>query len=165
MKLKVVLIFLFLFVEKCLCSTKSCNTTEEQFLNGTFTITGPCPSVIIAPVGKTVSYKCDYEDMRVGNDLAIWNISGFVDSPFLEGDGLKYGISITSQSQNINNILMGDTTLDIEVREQYLMETVNIQCGLCSGSVCYTNDPLQENIISDPVILVAFSKFYTLMHY
>ena len=38
------------------------------------------------------------------------------------------------------------------------MEAINIQCGLCSLSVCSGNYPLQENIISDPVILVAFSE-------
>ena len=35
---------------------------------------------------------------------------------------------------------------------------INIQCGLCSLFMCLEDDPLQENIISDPVILVAFSE-------
>ena len=156
MKLKVVLIFLFLFVES---STESCNATEEQFLNGTFIITGPCPSVIIAPVGETVSYKCNFIDNREGFDLFLWNISGLSGSPFLDGEeSLQSGISISQNS--IDNT--GDTTLDIQVIEQNLMKTVNIQCGLCSLLSGHCNlmgdDRLQENIVSQPAILVAFSK-------
>ena len=121
-----------------------------------FILRGPCPSdnPLFVPVSDSVLYRCNNKK-PIGTYLTLWNISSLSGSPFLSTEGSEHNITVTQiTSPNPMNI---NTTLNILVREQYLMETINI-CGLCSFFDCIFGDRLQENIISDPVILVAFSE-------
>ena len=98
-----------------------------------------------------------YEDRRAGTDLPYWHITELSGTPFIEGEGSEHDMTITSTTG-----VSGYTTLSIPVKEQYLNTTLDIQCGLCSGPVCYGGDRLSENIISTSVKLVAFSKSSTI---
>ena len=152
---RVLLILLFLTAKLYSCCAEFCNGPKKQIQNGgTFILRGPCPSLFV-PVNDSVLYRCDNEKPSGTTYLALWNVSGLSGSPFLDAEGSEHNITVT-ETISTNTV---NTTLNILVREQYLMEPViNIQCGLCFPSVCFGNDPLQENIISDPVILVAFSE-------
>ena len=146
-----ILILLFLIPKLYLCCAENCNGPEKKIQNGTFILRGPCPSdnPLFVPVSDSVLYQCNTEKTSSNTYLPLWNISGLSGSPFLNAEGSEHSITVTE-------ILPGNavnTTLNILVRELYLMEAINIQCGLCSLSVCSGNYPLQENIISDPVIL------------
>ena len=151
------LILLFLTAKLYSCCAENCNGPKKEIQNGdTFILRGPCPSdnPLFVPVNDSVLYQCNNEKPS-GTYLPLWNISGLSGSPFLSAEGSEHTITVT-ETISTNTV---NTTLNILVKEQYLMEPViNIQCGLCSGSVCFGNDSLQENIISDPVILVAFSE-------
>ena len=120
-----------------------------------FTITGPCPdSTVIAPVGSTVHYRCDYEDRTHRFNIPYWHIAGLSDTPFLLGEGNKHSVTIVSVIA-----ATGNTIITIPIMEQYLNNTLNIQCGLCSLGVCISADRLSENIISNITVqLVTFSK-------
>ena len=138
------------------CSQSQPCTDPVSFNSPQFTIRGPCPNdtVLLVPVGDTVHYRCDYEDRRDGLDLPYWHITQLFGTPFLDGEGSKHNIIIT-------NVISasGSTTLSIPVKEQYLNTTLDIQCGLCSGPVCYGGgDRLSENIISTSVKLVSVGK-------
>ena len=151
-----ILVLLFLTAKLYLCCAENCNGPEKEIQNGTFILRGPCPSdnPLFVPVSDSVLYQCNNEKTSSNTYLPLWNISGLSGSPFLNAEGSEHSITVTQ-------VLPGNavnTTLNILVRELYLMEAINIQCGLCSLSVCSGDDPLQENIISDPVILVAFSE-------
>ena len=153
---RVLLILLFLTAKLYSCCAEFCKGPEKQIQNGTFILRGPCPSEnsLFVPVSDSVLYRCDNEKTPSDTYLPLWNISGLSGSPFLNNKGSEHSITETQ-------ILPGNavnTTLNILVRELYLMEAINIQCGLCSLSACLEDNPLQENIISDPVILVAFSE-------
>ena len=155
---RVLLILLFLTAKLYSCCAEFCNGPKKEIQNGgTFIVRGPCPSdnPLFVPVSDSVLYQCDNEK-PIGIYLSLWNISGLSDSPFLSAESSEHSITVT-EIISTNTI---NTTLNILVRGQYLMEAINIQCGLCSGPVCFDNtgDQLRENIISDPVILVAFSE-------
>ena len=151
MILSVFLLFLFL----CSRSLTAPCSGPVTYNTSEFTIRGPCPNdEIIAPVGDTVQYRCDYEERATGVYLPYWHITELSGSPFLpdeQNDHQIIAVSITTSSTE------GYTTLSITVLEQYLNKSLSIQCGLCSGSICYSNEPLSENITSKPVKLVAFS--------
>ena len=116
---------------------------------------GPCPSdnPLFVSVNNSVFFQCDNEEKT--------NISGLSGSPFLAEEGLNHSITVDELSLSGNAI---GTKLLITVREQYLIKAVNIQCGLCSSMHCIPltpdNDRLHENVVSDPVILVAFSELH-----
>ena len=153
------LILLFIIAKLYSCCAEFCNGPKKEIQNGdTFILRGPCPSdnPLFVPVNDSVLYQCD-DEKPSGTYLPLWNISGLSGSPFLNDEGSEHTITVTETTSpdTVN------TTLNILVREQYVMEPViNIQCGLCFLSVCFDNtgDKLRENIISDPVILVAFSE-------
>ncbi len=109
----------------------------------------------------TVHYRCDYKDWRhQGTDLPYWHITELSGTPFLNGEGSEHDITITS----VINGASGSITLSIPVKEQYLNTTLDIQCGLCSGPVCYGGgDRLSENIISTSVKLVSVGKLNWLL--
>ena len=144
--------FLFLF----LCSrslTVPCSgpvtydTTE-------FTIRGPCPNdyyLLIAPVGDTVRYRCDYEIKASGLFLPYWHITGLSDSLFLPYEQYDHQVAVDFSSTE------GYTTLSITVPQQYLNKSVSILCGLCSFLKC-DDEPLSENVTSKLVGLVSFSQ-------
>ncbi len=144
------------------CCSQSQPCTDPVSFNSTqFTIRGPCPNdtVLLVPVGDTVQYRCDYEDRRPGTDLPYWHITQLSGTPFLEGEG--------SIEHDITTIALTDTTgttLDIPVKEKYLNATLDIQCGLCSGPVCYGADRLSENITSTSVKLVTFGELVSHTH-
>ena len=120
------------------------NTTE-------FTIRGPCPNdVLIAPVGDTVQYRCDYEEKATGFYIPYWHITGLLGSPFSPDEQNDHQIIVDFSS------VEEYTTLSITVLEQYLNKSLSIQCGLCSITKC-GSEPLSENISSKPVKLAAFS--------
>ena len=152
----VLLILLFLTTDLYLCFAENCNGPEKQIQNGTFILRGPCPSdhPLFVPVGDSVLYQCDNERTGSGIYLPLWNISGLSVSIFVGGeDYSEHSITVTVSLSN-NAV---STTLNIPVREQYLMKAINIQCGLCLSSLCDDN-PLHENITSEPIVLVAFSE-------
>ncbi len=134
-------------------SSFPCSVT---FNSTEFTITGPCPNdTVIAPVGSTVQYRCDYVDMKGGLDVPYWHIAELSGTPFLEEQGT------VDHNLTIEDVISatGYTIIEIPVKEQYLNNTLNIQCGLCSGPVCYNPNLniLSERIISTTVIeLVTF---------
>ena len=137
------------------CCSQSQPCTDPVSFNSTqFTIRGPCPNdtVLLVPVGDTVYYRCDFEDRRSGPDLPYWHITQLSHSPFLEGQGSEHDITIS-----LTDTLTG-TTLSIPVKEQYLNTTLDIQCGLCSFSVCGSGDRLSDSVISSSVKLVTFGK-------
>ena len=145
----------------CCCQSQSC-TDNVSFNSTQFTIRGPCPNdtVLLVPVGDTVHYRCDYEDRRLGTDLPYCHITGLSGTPFIDGEGSEHNISVTSTTG-----VSGSTTLSIPVKEQYLNTTLNIQCGLCSGPVCFGGDRLSEGIISTSVKLVSVGKLnYTVQY-
>ena len=160
------LILFFLTAELYSCCAEFCNGPKKEIQNdSTFILRGPCPSdnPLFVPVTDSVLYQCD-DEKPIGIYLPLWNISGLSGSPFLSTEGSEHSITVT---QTISPTITVNTTLNILVREQYLMEPViNIQCGLCSASICFDNtgDKLRENIISDPVILVAFSESILFMN-
>ena len=151
----IVLVILLFF---CGCSHSQSCTDPVSFNSPQFTIRGPCPNdtVLLVPVEDTVQYRCDYEDRRSGTDLSYWQITGLSGTPFTEGEGSEHDITIIELTDTTG------TTLSIPVKEQYLNTTLDIQCGLCSLSVCAGGDRLSENIISTSVKLVTFSKSSTM---
>ncbi len=131
-----------------------CTGPNSVTFNSTnFTITGPCPNTVIAPVGATVQYRCDYVDMKSGLDLPYWHIAELSGTPFLQGGA--HGIDIGG-STSIDGITTGYTIIRIPVKEQYLNSALTIQCGLCSFTVCSNPNRLSENITSTTVILFSF---------
>ncbi len=140
-------------ITPCTVPTVSFNIVEPN----QFIITGPCPNNITAPVGSTVQYRCEYEDMNSGYDSPYWHIAELNGTPFLSQ--LSYeSVSIGGSASSSNDITTGYTIIDIPVKEQYLNNTLNIQCGLCLGQVCLGNNfnMLSKNIISSIVRLVSF---------
>ena len=140
------------------CCSHSQRCTDPVSFNSTlFTIRGPCPNdtVLLVPVWVTVQYRCDYEDMSGGSYEPYWHIAGLDGTPFLNNNqGKKHGLSIGGVDGET-----GYTTLSIPVKEQYLNTTLDIQCGLCSGPVCFGGgDKLGDNITSTSVKLLTFSK-------
>ncbi len=75
-----------------------CTGPSSVTLNSTdFTITGPCPNTVIAPVGSTVQYTCEYVDnspliYTTLLDIPYWHIAELSGTPFLQGDGADHGI-------------------------------------------------------------------------
>ncbi len=138
-----------LITEQQLC------TDPVSFNSPQFTIRGPCPNdtVLLVPVGDTVHYRCDYEDTSGLTNLPYWHITQLSGTPFILGEGSEHDIIITNVIA-----VSGSTTLSIPVKEQYLNTTLDIQCGLCSLSVCVGGDRLSEGITSTSVRLVTFSK-------
>ena len=154
-----VLLILYLLIHY----TVSIPCSDTVTFNSTdFTITGPCPNdTVIAPVGSTVQYTCAYVDRTPLSDILYWHIAELSGTPFLQGEGGAHGIviGVSASTSSINWITTSYTLIDIPVKEQYLNNTLTIQCGLCSGPVCYgTNVNRQsENITSSTVIeLVTF---------
>ncbi len=148
---EVVLLILYLLIHYTVsipCSdTATFNSTE-------FTITGPCPNdTVIAPVGSTVQYTCGYVDNSPLIYTTYWHIVELSGTPFLQGDGGDHNLTIMSVFSAI-----GSTNISILVKEQYLNNTLTIQCGLCSiPEGCNTSDSrLSQNIISSVVQLVSF---------
>ena len=151
----VILFSLFLLTP----SSFSCSDIVT-FSSDDFTITGPCPhSTVIAPVRSTVQYRCDYEDTTALTYLPYWHIAGLSGTPFIQGEGDEQNVTIVSETT-----ATGSAIITIPILEQYLNNTLNIQCGLCSGPVCYdSNKPtinrLCENIISTTIVeLVTFGE-------
>ena len=137
------------------CNFQPC-TDPLSFNSTQFTIRGPCPNdtVLLIPVGDTVHYRCDYEDRTEGSYFPYWHLAELDGTPFLiTNQGKEHDLTIT-------NVISasGSTTLSIPVKEQYLNTTLDIQCGLCSGPVCFGGDRLSEAIISASVNLVTFGK-------
>ena len=131
-----------------------CTGPSSVTLNSTdFTITGPCPNTVIAPVGSTVQYTCEYVDNSPLIYTSYWHIAELSGTPFLKRDGGDHNLTIMSVFSAI-----GSTNISILVKEQYLNNTLTIQCGLCSvPEGCNTSDSrLSENIISSVVQLVSF---------
>ena len=149
-------IILVILLIVCCCQSQHC-TDLVSFNSTLFTIRGPCPNdtVLLVPVGDTVRYRCVYEDRSGDNYDIYWHIAGLDGSPFFyfnEGKDIK-----------ISSIVIGGiriTILRILVKEQYLNTSLDIQCGLCSLSVCNNEgqDRLNENIISTSVKLVSVGK-------
>ena len=148
--LRVVLAVLFVV---CYSQCQPC-TDPVSFNSPQFTIRGPCPNdtVLLVPVGDTVHYRCDYEDMRSGTDLPYWHVTQLSGTPFRPDEQNEYDVTVAYDS------VSGSTTLSIPVKKQYLNTTLDIQCGLCSLSVCVGGDRLSENIISTSVKLVSVGK-------
>ena len=152
---QIVLFSLFLLAR----SSFSCSDIVN-FSSGDFTITGPCPnSTVIAPVGSTVQYICDYEDRTGLINVPYWHIAGLSGTPFLHGEGTDHSIEISGLSVGAY------TDITISILEQYLNNTLTIQCGLCSAAlVCYDFikpkiNRLSENIISTTTVeLVTFGE-------
>ncbi len=134
-----------------------CTSPTVSFNLNKLRITGPCAiDTVLAPVGSTVQYTCGYEDRKVGSYSSYWHIAELSGTPFLEGG--DHGIDISDSASSSSGIKTGTTIVSIPVKEQYLNNTLSIQCGLCSVSVCYGTDAniLSENIISATVNLVSF---------
>ena len=93
-------------------------------------------------------YQCEYQFLNDVNYIPLWNISGYSDSP--------YSFGFSSPPSNIIIKEEGGTTtiLEFNVIE---IESIRIQCGLCQGADCIM-EPLKNNIVSEPVTLVAFSE-------
>ena len=147
--LSVILLLLFLYSRSLTvpCSGPVTYDTTE------FTIRGPCPNdVLIAHVNDTVQYRCDYEEKASGFYLPYWQITELSGSPFLPDEQNDHQLIVYFSSTEEY------TTLNITALQQYLNKSLSIQCGLCSGSKCYTDEALSENITSKPVKLVAFSQ-------
>ena len=146
------LILLLVIVSPLFHTTLLCTVT---FNSTEFTITGPCPNdTVIAPVGSTVQYTCEYVDNSPLIYTSYWHIAELSGTPFLKRDGGDHNLTIMSVFSAI-----GSTNISIPVKEQYLNNTLTIQCGLCSVPVCYGTDVnrLSENITSTTVIeLVTF---------
>ena len=160
--MNIVLFSLFLLAR----SSFSCSDTVT-FSSPDFTIKGPCPdSTVIAPVGSTVHYRCDYEDRKSGVDLPYWHIAGLGATPFLLGEGNEHSVTIVSVIT-----ATGNTIITIPILEQYLNNTLNIRCGLCSAPVCYdstkpTINILSENITSNSTVeLVTFGECMLFYYY
>ena len=154
--LRIVLVTLLIV---CCCQCQPC-TDPVSFNSPQFTIRGSCPNdtVLLVPVGDTVHYRCDYEDRSGGSYLPYWHITGLDGTPFLNNfEGMKHSLNIGGSDG-----VSGYTALSIPIKEQYLNTTLDIQCGLCSGPVCFGGDKLSENIISTSVKLVTFSKSSTI---
>ena len=145
-----------LFVLFVVCCSHSQPCTDPVSFNSTqFTIRGPCPNdtVLLVPVGDTVHYRCDYEDRRSGIDLPYWHITQLMSgAPFQPDEQNDYDVTVAYDS------VSGSTTLSFPAKEQYLNTTLDIQCGLCSLSVCVGGDRLSENIISTSIKLVSVGK-------
>ena len=81
----VTMLSVFLLILLFLCS-RSLNVPcsgPVTYDTSEFTIRGPCPNdVLIAPVGDTVQYRCDYEERASGVYLPYWHITELSDSPF-----------------------------------------------------------------------------------
>ena len=155
---EVVLLIIYLLIHYTV--SIPCSDTAT-FSSTDFTITGPCPNdAVIALVGSTVQYTCEYVDRTALTDIPYWNIAELIGTPFLPGEGGAHGIVISGSASSSNGITTGSTIISIPVKEQYLNNTLNIQCGLCSvPDGCYgTNvNRLSENITSTTVIeLVTF---------
>ena len=119
-----------------------------------FTIRGPCPNdFLIVPVNDTVQYRCDYEERASGVYIPYWHITELSGSPFRSDEQNDHHLAVELY---ITSSTEGYTTLNITVLQQYLNKSLSIQCGLCSFSKC-SNEPLSENVTSQPVKLVAFS--------
>ncbi len=140
------------------CSQSQHCTDPVSFNSPQFTIRGPCPNdtVLLVPVGDTAHYRCDYEDRSEGSYLPYWHITQLSGTPFVAFlDG-----KLSAHGTEIQDVISteGSTTLSIPVKEQYLNTTLDIQCGLCSLSVCTGGDRLSEGIISFSVKLVSVGK-------
>ncbi len=134
-------------------------TDPNPFVQGKFTIRGPCPNdtvLVLAPVGDTVHYRCEYDD--TSSYFPYWQLVGLEGTPFLTStNGMDYNLSITSSFNATINI--GYTQLSIPVKEKYLNTiTLDIQCGLCSLSAFTSQNILSESIISNSVKLVSVGK-------
>ncbi len=139
------------------CSQSQPCTDPVSFNSPQFTIRGPCPNdiVLLVPMGDTVHCRCDYEDTSGDNYLPYWHLAGLDGTPFLNNNqGMKHSLTIMKSTDGV----LGSTTLSIPVKEQYLNTTLDIQCGLCSLSVCAGGDRLSDSVISSSVKLVTFSK-------
>ena len=130
------------------------------FSSPDFTITGPCPdSEVIAPVGSTVQYRCDYEDIKSVFYRPYWHIAELSGTPFVLGWGTNYSFGIAgSTSTSDNSVTTGNTIITIPLQEQYLNNTLNIRCGLCF--MCNSQiEIFQENITSSIVVeLITFGS-------
>ncbi len=145
------LILLLVIASPLFHSTLLCTVT---FNSTDSTITGPCPNdTVIAPVGSTVQYTCGYVDNSSLIYTSYWHIAELIGTPFLTRDGGDHNLTIMSVFSAI-----GSTNISILVKEQYLNNTLTIQCGLCSiPEGCNTSDSrLSQNIISSVVQLVSF---------
>ena len=136
-----------------LCCATFCIEPVKQFQvsNINITLKGPCPShtdPLLIPVGDVMMYECEYQFPNAENYAPLWNISGFRDSPYPLGfNSPPSNIIITEEE--------GSTTiLEFNVIE---IEYIRIQCGLCQVVDCIM-EPLKNNIVSEPVTLVAFSE-------
>ena len=134
-----------------LCCATFCAEPVKQFQvsNINITLKGPCPShtdPLLISVGDTMIYKCEYQFPNTENYIPLWNISGYSDSPYPFGFNSPSNIIIKEE---------GSTTfLEFSVIE---IESIKIQCGLCQVVDC-SMKPLKNNIVSEPVTLVAFSE-------
>ena len=138
-----VLLLSSLFV--CLCNGQT--YYSPVYNNSGIIIRGPCPSSqVITPVGSTVMFECTY--IFTGSYFLLWNITGIepIVGETILADGTIVGVSGSGGN--------GYTTLTLPVTKQ---DSVDVQCGLCSGATCFTN-PLQLTVISLPVQLISFGK-------
>ncbi len=90
-------------------------------------------------------------DSTAQSNAPYWHIAELSGTPFLQGEGGDHGIDISGGTRVTDGITTGYTIISIPVKEQYLNNTLTIQCGLCSAKeVCYNTDAnrLSENITS-----------------
>ncbi len=132
--------------------------TTTVLVNSTeFNITGPCPNyTVLAPVGSTVQYRCDYMSTETGY-MPYWYIPALNKAPFLKRSDHVGIIVISSASNNANGETIGHTTISLQIKKNYLL---TLQCGLtgvCSAISCI-GDIDSENITSNQVELVSFGK-------
>ena len=153
--------FAALFLYFCLCSATGPCSDPTAYSTDNFNISGPCPNDLqIAPVGDAVQYRCDYEIKASGFYVPYWHITELSGSPFEANENNDhYHVMVRASSSISGTTTVGHTTFRIKVLQQYLKnESLSIHCGLCSSSKCNTNEALSENVISQPVELVVFSK-------
>ena len=155
------LVAMFLF--QCY-NSQLCTDPVKSFNSTQFTIRGPCPNdtVLLALVGDTVHYRCDYNYTQIVDEYdPYWHIAEFDGTPFFQSSDER----IAGGSSNVNAIYVGHTTLSILVKQKYLDSTLDIQCGLCSEPVRYAKgDKLRENIISTSVKIVSVGKLIMCPH-
>ncbi len=77
-----------------------CTGPSSVTFNSTdFTITGPCPNdTVIAPVGSTVQYTCEYVDNSPLFHIPYWHIAELIGTPFLESEGGDHNLTTVVSS-------------------------------------------------------------------
>ena len=154
-------VLLLMFISYAL----SCSDGPPDTFFTDFNINGPCPASdnALAPVGTTVQYRCAYVDKRSSHsysDIAVpvWRIP-LLSSKLLIGTSSELDLTVTSfiiQSGGSSRII--NSLLNILVKEEYLKNALDIQCGICTGLSACAAAVVAGNVatISFSAKLVAF---------